>query len=61
VAEDDRLLDDGGAGGCQVVGMDVDIPQPRQEVGALKIDGLGFSREALAAKDASTLSPRGRG
>ena len=49
MAEDRGLLGDGGAGGRQVVGMDVDVPQPGQEIGAAEIDDLGVPRVGRSA------------
>ena len=44
MAEDDRLLDGRRAGAHQVVGMDVDVPDLRQEVGASEIDDTSAAR-----------------
>ena len=50
MAEGDGLLDDRGARGRQVVGMDVDVPEPGQEVGPSEIGDLGSPRIRSAAR-----------
>jgi hypothetical protein len=43
VAEDRRLLRDRRAGGREVVRVDVDVPQPREQIGPGQIDDLGLA------------------
>src|SRR5215813_7890576 len=44
VAKLHRLLDGGRTGGGEVVGMDMHVPQPRQEIGPLQVDHLCLVR-----------------
>src|SRR6266571_8230886 len=39
-----RLLDGGGTGGGEVVGMDMHVPQPRQEIGPVQVNHLCLVR-----------------
>ena len=50
MAEDGGLLGDGGAGRRQVVGVDVDVPQAGQEIGALEIDDPRVARVGRPAR-----------
>src|SRR5215471_14508151 len=44
-----RLLDGGRTGGGEVVGMDMHVPQPRQEIGPVQVDHLCLVRIGGAA------------